>query len=115
MAVFASFSPYDRATLTISVTTSSANTGLTRTPASGSYQVRVYNAGAALVFVRFAGVTVASNGTVTDGTAVTATTADIPIPAGNTETFTVDGGISRIATIAASGTATLYVSAGEGI
>jgi hypothetical protein len=115
MATYTSFLPNDRGTLTVSVTSASANNALLRAPTSGVFQVRVYNAGSALVFIRFGEVTVNSAGTVDLATTVAATTADIPIAAGNTETFTVDSGTTRIAALTASGTATLYVTTGEGM
>lgn len=115
MAVNTSFQPNDRGTLTISVTTSSANNALVRSPTSGVFQVRIYNAGPSLVFVRFAEPSVSSAGVYADGSSVAATNADIPIPAGNTETFTLDSSTSRIACLTASSTATLYVTTGEGL
>jgi hypothetical protein len=115
MATYTSFLPNDRGTLTVSVTSTSANNALLRAPASGVFQVRVYNVGSALVFIRFAEVTVNSAGVVDLATTVEATNADIPIPPLSVSIFTVDSGTTRIAAITASSTATLYVTTGEGL
>jgi hypothetical protein len=86
------------ATVTVSATTSTAATAITGT----ADQVRIYNAGSALVHVKF-GLT-----------GVTATTADMPIPSGAIEVFTI-GYQTHVATITPSGTATIYFTRGSGI
>ena len=86
----------DGATITLAVTTSSA--GSTAAP-TNSAQVRVYNAGPNLCFIRF------GQGTMT------ATTSDMPLAVGATEIFT-KGGASGVAAICGTGTATVYVTPG---
>ena len=86
-------------TITMAVTATSSETTALRDQGN---QVRLYNAGPNVAFIRF-GVT-----------ALTATTADMPIPAGAVEVLT-KGGASRAAAICAgTGTATLYLTVGEG-
>lgn len=93
------FAPIDRATYTISVTTTNTATTLTQAPAAGSqFQVMVYNSGSVIVFIRFGGV---------------ATTADVPIAPGATMTLTGYSG-QTLGAITGSGTATLYVTVGSG-
>lgn len=67
-----------------------------------SSTVRVVNDGAATAFIQFGDVT------------VTATVSKMPIKAGATETFT-KGIAGYVAGICASGTTTLYITAGEGL
>lgn len=99
------FDPMPASTITISVTNSSSATAIPIPSTSpGSLTVRVYNAGAQTVFIKF-GL----------GGAITASsTADMPIPNGNTETFSI-GASDHIAAITASSTATLYVTPGRGV
>lgn len=85
-------------TTTISATTSSAATTLTGAPQSGPYQVRIYNSGTVVVFLRIG---------------ATATTGDIPLAPGVPEVFTLDNG-QVISTITASGAATVYATVGNG-
>ncbi len=93
------FLPIDRATYTISATTSNTATTLTQAPAAGSqFQVMLYNAGSVIVFVRFGGV---------------ATTADVPIAPGATMTLTSYAG-QTMGAITGSGSATLYATVGSG-
>ncbi|MES2323276.1 MAG: hypothetical protein V4633_13510 [Pseudomonadota bacterium] len=92
------FMPKGDATVTIAVTVASAS----GTIDSNSSAVRIHNAGTALAFIRF------STG------ASTAVTTDMPIASGATETFT-KGTANTISAIAESGTATLYVTNGEGL
>ena len=93
------FLPIDRATYTISATTSNTATTLTQAPAAGSqFQVMLYNSGSVTVFVRFGGV---------------ATTADVPIAPGLTTVLTSYAG-QTLGAITGSGTATLYATVGSG-
>lgn len=92
------FAPKGDATVTLAVTTTSSSGTLDIYSSS----VRIHNAGTALAFIRF--------GTGT----TTALTSDMPLASGATETFT-KGSADKIAAIAASGTATLYVTNGEGL
>jgi hypothetical protein len=94
------------ATVAVSANASSQATALTA-PANPKNPeqpgtVRVYNAGADLVFFNF------SIGTGT------ATTADIPIPSGNTEVFWCPAGCTHVNVIASSATATVYFTPGQG-
>lgn len=85
-------------TITLSATTtSSENTTL---PADCA-QIRVHNAGPNVAFMRWGNV------------ALTAVTTDMPIAVGATEVFT-KGSNKRIAAICGTGTATIYVTPGEG-
>lgn len=63
--------------------------------------VRVYNSGSVTAFIRFGRTT------------ATATTSDMPLPPGAVETFS-KGSYDVLAAITASGTATVYVTSGEG-
>lgn len=83
-------------TTSVSATTSSA-----RALVGAGPSVRLYNAGSATVFVAFG----------TDS--VTATTSDMPVPAGTIEVLE-RGANTHLAALTASGTATLYVTAGLG-
>jgi hypothetical protein len=65
-------------------------------------QVRLYNAGAVTVFVRWG------------GTAQTAVTTDLALAPGAVEIFHKGSG-TRMAAITASGSATLYVTTGIGL
>lgn len=94
------------ATNILAVTTTSARIALTDAPASSqSRTVRLHNAGSALIFVRFG-----------DSTVVAAAT-DMPLPVGAVESFNLPNSSSawHVAAIAASGTATLYATAGTGV
>ena len=68
----------------------------------GARHVRVYNAGAVIVFLQFGDSTVA------------ATTAKMPIPPGAVEVFTL-GGATYAAVITSSGTADIYFTPGMGV
>lgn len=89
------FSPISTVSLAVTTTT-----GRVATVGDAS-TIRIYNAGTATVFVKFG------------GSSVTAATTDMPIPAGVVETFRT-GTLTHVAAITASGTATLYVTSGEG-
>jgi hypothetical protein len=101
MEAVQAFAPISAGTSTISITTSSAATQVN--PAPGSLRMRLYNAGPSTIFVEFgnAGVTAA----VATG---------LPIPAGQTESFSF-GRATHLAAITAAGTATLYATPGEGV
>lgn len=100
------FTPIDAATATRAVTATTARVAFSKPPL-GEFQARLHNAGGATVFFR-----------VGDST-VEAATTDIPIPAGAVEIITVKNldadPDTHIAAITASGTATLYITTGEGI
>lgn len=95
------FNPIGSATLACSSTTASVAlpgtvTGLPK------WTIRLYNSGAVPVFVALG------------GSSVTATTADMIIPPGVVEVFQPLEGVTHIAGITASSTATLYITRGEG-
>ncbi|MFZ5720311.1 MAG: hypothetical protein ACOY5Y_12725 [Pseudomonadota bacterium] len=100
------FIPVDDATATISATTSSASAAIKAQP-TGAHQLRLFNAGSATVFW------------AAGAAAVTAATSDIPLPAGAIEVITLPNGTvgpaTHIAAITESGTATLYVTTGQGL
>lgn len=101
-----SFHPIPDSTVSISASTTSANVALSKTP-SDRFQVRVYNAGSATVFI--------NRGSST----VTATTSNMPVPAGAIEVITFNNlptnPITHVAAITSSGTATVYFTTGDGI
>lgn len=100
------FTPVDDATASISATTSSARAAIRLQP-TGAHQARLYNAGSATVFWA-AG----------DG-AVTAAATDVPLPSGAIEVVTILNAsaspATHVAAITASGTATLYITTGQGL
>lgn len=100
------FAPASAGTSSISVTTTSARAAVKQQP-TGAHQLRLFNAGTATVFWAFG-----------DGTAV-ATTGDMPLPAGAIEVLTLPNAsnapTTHVAAITASGTATLYMTTGQGL
>ena len=100
-----SFTPIDDATVTLSPTTSASTSTLKKVP-TGTYQVRVVNAGPNLAFVAF-------------GDSNAATTSDIAIPSGVVEVLTIRNNPSApetgVSAICASGSATVYVTTGHGL
>lgn len=96
------FDPMTADTTALAATNATGNAAI-NVPASsaGSLTVRVYNSGTVTIFIAFGGST------------VVATTAKMPIPAGNTEVFSI-GAATYIAGITASGSGTLYVTPGRG-
>lgn len=97
------FAPRPAGTDTLAVTTSSDRTRFHDAGTGKPGSVRLYNAGSATVFCEFGGSEV-----------VAAVASGFPLPAGGVETFNPQGG-SYLAAITASGTATLYVTPGEGM
>lgn len=100
------FTPVDDATLAIVATTASASAAIKRQP-TGAHQLRLYNAGSATVFW------------AAGGAGVTAETTDVPLPGGAIEVVTLSNATAaaatHIAAITASGTATLYLTTGQGL
>lgn len=90
------FSP--RATTTLSATTVSSNV----TVSSSSNNVMISNAGSVTVFIKFG-----------SDSSVTATTGDLPVLGGTVQVFS-KGGTSYIAGITGTGSATVYVTGGDG-
>jgi hypothetical protein len=102
-----SFSPLAGATVTLAAAATSSSVALPGPP-SGSFQVRIHNAGSATAFVRFGGAeTAASAG------------ADLPVPPGAVEVLTLDNPardpVTHAAAITETGSATLYVTPGRGL
>jgi hypothetical protein len=98
------FQPFGLGTASVTATTSSAATALTLPPVPPRrMQVRIYNAGAATVFILLG-----TSGAV-------ATTGNLPVPSGAIEVFSVPEGTTHVATITSSGTAVVYFSPGEGL
>lgn len=107
------FHPKATSTVSISATTASSNVALAKVP-TGSFQVRVHNAGASTAFIaRGTDSTVAA--TVPSG----ATPGSMPVPAGAVEVLTFNSPdaapITHVAAITAGGAATIYFTVGEGI
>lgn len=96
------FKPGQSATVSISCTTTTARAAITGAPGA-EFQVRLYNAGSATVFV------------ARGGSAVDATTSSMPLPAGAIEVITCEAAVTHVAAITSSGTATLYITTGSGL
>lgn len=89
-------------TVPLAVTTTTGNVAFLSAARTGC-QVRIHNAGAVTVFIRF--------GT----SAITVTTSNgMPVPAGGVEVFTVAIDATHVAGITAAGSATLYATPGYG-
>jgi hypothetical protein len=98
------FQPFGIGTASVTATTSSAATALTLpSPVPRRTQIRVYNSGAATVFILFG-----TSGTVS-------TTGNLPVPAGAVEILSVPEGTTHVATITSAGTALVYFTAGQGL
>lgn len=98
------FRPVD-ATVKISVASSAATTPITGLQSIRS--LRLFNAGSETVFISFIG---------TKATGLPATVNDsLPLPAGQTEVFTIAADVTGISTIAATTSSTLYMTVGEGL
>jgi hypothetical protein len=94
------FRPQAANTASLAVTTSSDRVAITGNPT----QVRLRTNGAdAVAFITFG-----------DSTVTAATATGIPLGPGAIEVFSVPLNATHIAAITASGTATLYVTPGEG-
>lgn len=87
-------------TVSISASTS---TGRVALPTTGNLTIRVYNGTSALAFIKFGDSTVEAAAT------------DTPIPAGIPCGFTPPANATHVAAILASGTGTVYFTAGSGI
>lgn len=92
------------ATVAVSATTVTSNAALSAGNTTNGFDLRVHNAGSALAFVAFGA-----------SSAITATTASMPVPAGAVEVFSCGSQITHMAAITASGTATVYATPGQGI
>lgn len=100
------FTPADDATASIAASVSTASTAIKQQP-TGAHQLRLFNAGSATVFW------------AAGNAAVTAALTDIPLPAGAIEVVTLPNATAspttHVAAVTASGTATLYLSTGQGL
>lgn len=92
------FTPGSTVTLSASGTT-----GRVALPATRGNQIRIANpAGGQIVFVKFGDST------------VTAAVTDTPVLVGATDIFTVPTGMTHVAGITSTSTATVYFTAGDG-
>ncbi len=100
------FRPLPNGTVSLSASTSSAAVGLAGAPRGGRYQVRIVCTGSTPFFLKFG-----QSGLI-------ATANDIPFPAPCDEVLTVanrdDNPVTHAAAITASGTATVYLTSGDG-
>lgn len=97
-------------TTSISATTTTSRVAIAfSNPDYARCQVQIINTGTGTVFVAF------GDGTVTATVPNGATAGSIPIGAGQNVLFTLRRGETNVAAITASGTATVYVTPGEGV
>lgn len=97
------FKPADASTsLTPVTTTASTNRTALKRSGNENTHVRLFNAGAALVFLRFGDVT------------VSASASDFPLPAGAVEVIDI-GACSHMDAVTASGSSSVYVTCGKGL
>lgn len=87
------------ATQNTSVTATNQQVTLNRT--TGTQSIRMCNLGTETVYIEFGGVATAS--------------ASLPLPAGQTEVFTVGSDITYYGVIAGTTGSTLYSTVGEGL
>lgn len=101
------FRPIQNGTVNLGASTSTTATSLAGAPRSGAFQVRVVCLGTTPFFLKFG------------ASSVSATTGDIPFPAPCDEVLTVsnreDSPVTHAAAITTSGTATVYLTTGDGI
>jgi hypothetical protein len=90
-------------TISVAATAASASASYTEVIAEGAANIRVYNAGPNTAFVRFG------------FGAQTAVLTDTPVPAGVIENFFVGAADTCAAICAATQTATVYFTPGNGI
>lgn len=100
------FTPIDDATSSISAATSTSNTAIRQQP-TGAHQLRLFNLGPSVVFWAIGPA------------GVTAALTDVPLPVGAIEVITVPNAgaapLTHVAAITQSGTATLYLTTGQGL
>ena len=89
------------ATVNLAATGSSSNVQVRTAPTSR--HIRIWNSGTVAVFVEFGA----------DNTVAATTAASMPIAPGNTEVLSC--AYEYVAAITGSGTATIYITPGEGI
>jgi hypothetical protein len=100
------FEPIADTTVALSATTASGATraALLGRPASGKFQIRMFNEGPNTARIRFGGA---------DATAVA---TNYPLPAGAVEVITLDASlVTHVAAITATGTAAVSFTTGDGI
>lgn len=101
------FTPAIAGTSSIAVTTSTGLRAAIKQQPTGSHQLRLYNAGPSTVFWAFGDA------------AATASTSDIPLPSGAIEVITLsnpsNAPVTHVSAITASGTATFYLTTGQGL
>lgn len=88
-------------TVSVAATATTGNVSLGTTAGA---TVRVYNAGTAAAFINFGTSTVEA-----------AAATSVPVPVGAIEVFAIGPGVTHMAAITASGTATVYATPGQGI
>lgn len=96
------FAPYAHGN-TVKVSGSTTSAAGTLPSLNGSQDLRIYNASSAIAFVRWQ-----------NASGPTATTSDIPIPAGGVEVFEANGA-QYVAVILSTGTGDVYFTSGRGL
>lgn len=100
------FTPADDATSSVAATASTSNAAIRQQP-TGAHQLRLFNLGPSTVFWALG------------PTGVTAAVTDVPLPVGAIEVITVPHAgvapLTHVAAITQSGTATLYLTTGQGL
>jgi hypothetical protein len=91
-------------TVNLAVTIATGNVALGTLSSPGGATVRIHNAGSATAFIEFG----------PSSAIVAALATSMPVPAGLVEAFTINPGITHMAAITASGTATIYATPGQG-
>lgn len=87
---------------TQTVAATDTNSNLVLSGPGGSRAVRIYNAGTSTVFLSFGGTAAVATG--------------MPMPSGGVETFSISIDITSLGIICdTAGTATVYVTVGEGL
>lgn len=93
------FAPRDGGTVTVSASTSSADEAIT----AGCHALRIVNTSAGVAFVKTA-----------ENTALSATTADFPVAAGQTAVMNIKSNHNIVAVILSTGSGSVYVTPGTG-
>lgn len=100
----------DDSTVKITATTAGTDRAALKRMPTGRVQIRIHNAGTGLVFIRKG-----TDATVT----ASASTPDLPVPAGELEVLTLSNNssapVTHIAAVAATGSSDVYITVGQGI
>ncbi len=100
-------SPFRPAAASVNITTSTSSSAATAlalpSPVPPTFQLRIVNSGADVVFVRFG-----------DANVTAASSADTPINGGETEVFTLSSDQTHVRALAAANTPTIRFTAGFG-